>query len=56
MLRSHKIVQLVAELKNRYSSSIITFDMSPLLSQADAISFSPYVGNVLLVVEGGKLR
>ncbi len=56
MLRSPKMVQLVAELKNRYPSRIIIFDMPPLLSQADALSFSPYVDSVLLVVEEGQTK
>jgi len=56
MLRSPKMVQLVAELKSRYPSRIIIFDMPPLLSQADALSFSPYVDSVLLVVEEGQTK
>jgi len=56
MLRSPKMVQLVAELKNRYPSRIIIFDMPPLLSQADALSFSPYVDSVLLVIEEGQTK
>jgi len=56
MLRSPKMVDLVGELKNRYPSRIIIFDMPPLLSQADALSFSPYVDSVLLVIEEGGTR
>ena len=56
MLRSPKMVGLVEELKNRYPSRIIIFDMPPLLSQADALSFSPYVDSVLLVVEEGHTK
>jgi len=56
MLRSPKMVDLVAELKNRYPSRIIIFDMPPLLSQADALSFSPYVDSVLLVIEEGHTK
>ena len=54
ILRSPKMVDLVEELKNRYPSRIIIFDMPPLLTQADALSFSPYVDGVLLVIEEGK--
>jgi len=56
MLRSPKMVDLVHELKNRYPSRIIIFDMPPLLAQADALSFSPYVDSVLLVVEEGQTK
>jgi len=56
MLRSPKMVDLVEELKNRYPSRIIIFDMPPLLSQADALSFSPYVDSVLLVIEEGRTK
>ncbi len=56
ILRSAKMVDLVDELKNRYPSRIIIFDMPPLLTQADALSFSPYVDGVLLVIEEGKTK
>ena len=56
MLRSPKMVDLVHELKNRYPSRIIIFDMPPLLAQADALSFSPYVDSVLLVIEEGQTK
>lgn len=56
MLRSPKMIRLVSELKNRYPSRIIIFDMPPLLSQADTLGFSPYVDCVLLVVEEGHTK
>jgi len=56
ILRSPKMVDLVDELKHRYPSRIIIFDMPPLLSQADALSFSPYVDGVLLVIEEGRTK
>jgi capsular exopolysaccharide synthesis family protein len=56
MLRSQKMIRLVNELKARYPSRIIIFDMPPLLSQADTLSFSPYVDCVLLVVEEGHTK
>lgn len=51
MLGSPKMIRLVSELKNRYPSRIIIFDLPPLLSQADTLGFSPYVDCVLLVVD-----
>lgn len=56
MLRSPKMVRLVNELKSRYPSRIIIFDMPPILSQDDTLGFSPYVDCVLLVVEEGKTK
>lgn len=56
MLRSPKMIRLVNELKNRYPSRIIIFDLPPLLSQADTLSFSPYVDCVLLVVDEGHTK
>jgi capsular exopolysaccharide synthesis family protein len=54
MLNSPKMKRLVEELKERYRSRIILFDLPPLLSSADALAFSPYVDAALLVIEEGK--
>lgn len=54
MLNSPKMARLVEELKTRYSSRIVLFDLPPLLSTADALSFSPYVDAALLVIEEGR--
>ena len=54
ILTSPKMVALVEELKNRYPSRIIIFDLPPLLHTADALAFSPYTDALLLVVEEGK--
>lgn len=56
MLRSPKMIRLVNELKNRYPSRIIIFDMPPLLAQSDTLGFSPYVDCVLLVVDEGHTK
>jgi len=56
MLSSSKMIRLVNELKTRYPSRIIIFDMPPLLSQADTLGFSPYVDCVLLVVDEGHTK
>jgi len=54
MLSSPKMVALVEELKTRYPSRIIIFDLPPLLATDDALAFSPYVDSILLVAEEGK--
>lgn len=56
MLNSPKMARLVQELKARYPSRIILFDLPPLLNAADALAFSPYVDAALLVIEDGKTQ
>jgi len=56
MLSSPKMVRLVEELKARYPSRIVLFDLPPLLSAADALAFSPYVDAALLVLEESKTQ
>lgn len=51
MLGSPKMTTLVNELKDRYLKRIIIFDMPPILSVADTVSFSPAVDCALIVVE-----
>ena len=50
-LSSPKMVQLVEELKTRYPSRIVLFDLPPVLSSDDVLAFAPYVDAALLVVE-----
>ena len=54
LLSSPKMANLVDELKTRYPSRIIVFDLPPLLSSDDTLAFSPFVEAVLLVLEDGK--
>ena len=54
MLGSAKMAELVKELKSRYPSRIVVFDLPPVLTAADALAFSPYVDAALLVVEEGR--
>ncbi len=56
LLNSPKMVQLVDELKTRYPSRIVVFDLPPLLTASDALAFSPYVDAALLVIEEGKTK
>jgi Mrp family chromosome partitioning ATPase len=56
MLRSPKMINFVNEVKTRYPSRTIIFDIPPLLTQVNALSFSPYVDCVLLVMEEGNTK
>lgn len=49
MLGSRRMMELVKELKSRYPSRIVVFDLPPVLSAADALAFSPYVDAAVLV-------
>jgi protein-tyrosine kinase len=51
VLASPKMSDLVTELKNRYPSRFVLFDLPPVLAADDTLAFSPYVDTVLLVVE-----
>ena len=48
------MLALVEELKHRYPSRIVIFDLPPLLHTADVLAFSPYTDALLFVVEEGK--
>ena len=54
LLSSPKMVNLVNELKFKYDSRIILFDMPPLLNSDDTLLFMPNFDAALLVVEDGK--
>ncbi len=56
MLNSPRMSQLVEEVKTRYASRIVIFDLPPVLNAADAMAFAPYVDAALLVVEEGKTK
>ncbi len=53
ILSSPKMHSLMQELKQRYESRIIIFDLPPLLRNDDALVFTPQVDTNLLVVEEG---
>ena len=54
LLSSPKMVALVNELKFKYDSRIILFDLPPLLASDDTMLFMPNFDAALLVVEDGK--
>ena len=56
MLSSPKMVHLVEELKTRYPSRLVIFDMPPMLIADDVLAFAPYVDAFLLVIEEGKTK
>ena len=56
MLGWRKMSELVKELKGRYASRIVVFDLPPLLAAADVLAFAPHIEAALLVVEEGKTQ
>lgn len=54
ILASPAMGHLVQELKSRYPSRMVLFDLPPVLSADDALSFAPFVDAFLLVVRDGK--
>jgi len=56
LLGSRQMAALVKEVKQRYRSRIVVFDLPPLLSGADVLAFAPQMEAALLVVEEGRTR
>jgi protein-tyrosine kinase len=53
LLGSHRMNDLVTEMKFRYPDRYIIFDVPPLLTNADALAFVPMVDHVLFAVLEG---
>jgi protein-tyrosine kinase len=54
LLSSPKMSNLVKDLKSKYDSRIILFDMPPLLACDDTLIFMPHFDAALFVVEDGR--
>lgn len=54
LIASSKMARLVDEMKQRYASRIIIFDIPPLCAADDVLLLTQYVDAVLLVVEDEK--
>jgi len=44
---------LADEMKTRYQSRIIIYDLPPVLTSSDTLAFAPHLDAALLVVEEG---
>lgn len=56
ILTSPRMRALVDELKHRYPSRIVVFDLPPVLTSADVLAFGPFLDAVLLVTGEGMTR
>jgi len=54
LLASPAMGRLVQELKLRYPSRMVLFDLPPILASDDALSFAPHVDALLLVLRDAK--
>jgi Mrp family chromosome partitioning ATPase len=54
VLTSPRMSALGKELKHRYASRLVLFDLPPVLERADVLAFTPQLDALLLVVEEGK--
>lgn len=55
-MSSNKVTQLIQELRGRYDSRIVIFDLPPILNSDDAMVVLPQVDCVLLVVANGMSK
>ncbi len=54
LLGSARMQMLVDHLKKRYMDRYVIFDTAPLLSSDDALTLSPWVDGIVLVIESHK--
>jgi protein-tyrosine kinase len=54
VLSSPVMLRLVQEVKRRYPSRLVVFDLPPVLTTDDVLAFAPYIDAALLVIEEGK--
>lgn len=54
IMGSPRMKDLVADMKNRYPERYIFFDVPPILTGADALTFAPLVDHILMVVQADK--
>jgi protein-tyrosine kinase len=55
-LSSRRMTQLVDEMRTRYPSRIVVFDLPPISAGDDVLAFAPKLDAILLVVEERKTR
>jgi protein-tyrosine kinase len=55
-LTSPRMTALVDEMKHRYQSRILVFDLPPVLTSADVLAFGPFLDALLLVTSEGMTR
>ncbi len=56
LLASPKMLQLVDEIKSKFTSEIVIFDLPPVLVGDDVVAFAPHLDALLVVIEDGKTQ
>jgi len=56
MLSSYMMIRFVKEVRERYSSRIIIFDLPSVMVAGEALAITPYIDTVILVAEAGKTK
>lgn len=56
LLASPRMMELVEELKSRYPSRLVLFDLPPVLLGDDVVAFAPNLDTAMLVVEDHKTQ
>ncbi len=56
LLASPRMIDLVQEIRSRYSSRLIIFDLPPVLVGDDVVAFAPNLDAAMLVVEDNKTQ
>jgi len=56
LLGSHKMQQLVREMKHRYGDRYVFFDAPPVLASVDTMVLSEYVDKILFIIESGRIK
>jgi protein-tyrosine kinase len=54
LLNSPRMRDLVQELKHFYTNRYVIFDLPPLLTCADALTFAPLMDGIMVIIEAGR--
>jgi non-specific protein-tyrosine kinase len=54
ILGSPRMKELIGDMKRRYPERYVIFDVPPILTGADVLTFAPLVDQVIVVVRAGK--
>jgi Mrp family chromosome partitioning ATPase len=55
-LTSPRMIELIREIKNRYDSRIVIFDLPPLLASDDVMVVAPHIDALMLVARDGVTK
>jgi protein-tyrosine kinase len=54
LLGSHRMKDVISDMRNRYPDRFVFLDVPPVLSGSDAICLAPLVDHILVVVQAGR--